>query len=208
MAWAPDYVTASQLKSALAITGTADDTELGFAITAASRAVDQFCGRQFGVISSAVARYYYPAPGHAIPWRRRGIFIDDLMTTTDLVVKVDTDADGVYETTLTLDTDYELHPLNAAADSRPWTRIVEALNASICLTPRVPVEVTAEWGWTAVPTEVVQATIIQAARFFKRKNAPFGVAGSPDQGSELRLLARVDPDVAVLLSGVRLYWAA
>jgi hypothetical protein len=59
--------------------------------------------------------------------------------------------------------------------------------------------VTAVWGWTAVPTSVKQATLLQASRFHKRRHAPFGVAGSPEMGSEIRLLSRVDPDVSVAL---------
>jgi len=50
-----------------------------------------------------------------------------------------------------------------------------------------------------VPTTVKQATLLQASRVFARREAPFGVAGSPDMGSELRLLEKVDPDVAVML---------
>jgi len=46
------------------------------------------------------------------------------------------------------------------------------------------------------------ATVLQANRLLKRRHAPFGVAGSPELGSELRLLARVDPDVAVSLRGL------
>jgi hypothetical protein len=61
------------------------------------------------------------------------------------------------------------------------------------------VKVTALWGWTAVPVAVKQATLLQASRFFSRRHSPYGVAGSPELGSEIRLLARVDPDVGVSL---------
>ena len=48
-----------------------------------------------------------------------------------------------------------------------------------------------------------EATLLQASRLAARRDSPFGVAGSPDAGSEMRLLARVDPDVAVALEPYR-----
>jgi hypothetical protein len=70
------------------------------------------------------------------------------------------------------------------------------------------VQVTATWGWTAVPATIKKATLLQASRFYKRRDAPFGVAGSPDMGSEMRLLAKVDPDVEVMLGDYRRKWGA
>ena len=40
-----------------------------------------------------------------------------------------------------------------------------------------------------------------------RKGSPYGIAGSPDLGSELRLLAKLDADVAVLLRSFVRMWA-
>lgn len=59
-----------------------------------------------------------------------------------------------------------------------------------------------------VPDVIQMATLLQAARFFKRKGAPFGIAGSPEMGSELRLLSRLDPDVELMLFGQRRIWGA
>jgi hypothetical protein len=52
-----------------------------------------------------------------------------------------------------------------------------------------------------VPPTIKLATQLQASRWLKRRDAPFGIAGSPELGSELRLLAKLDPDVEVLLDG-------
>jgi hypothetical protein len=61
--------------------------------------------------------------------------------------------------------------------------------------------VTAKWGYAAaIPKSVIEANLLQASRLFSRRQSPYGVAGSPDLGGELRLLAKVDPDVAVLLA--------
>ena len=49
-----------------------------------------------------------------------------------------------------------------------------------------------------MPAQVAQATLIQAARLYKRRESPEGVLGNAEWGS-IRL-SRVDPDVAALLS--------
>lgn len=59
-----------------------------------------------------------------------------------------------------------------------------------------------------VPDTVKLATMIQASRLYHRRNSPFGIAGSVEMGSELRLFNKVDPDVAVLLSTERNHWSA
>lgn len=61
---------------------------------------------------------------------------------------------------------------------------------------------------TPFPASVKLATLIQAARFFKRKDSPFGIAGSAEMGNELRLQSKLDPDVAVLVSNERKWWGA
>jgi hypothetical protein len=52
-----------------------------------------------------------------------------------------------------------------------------------------------------VPAAVKLATEIQAERFFKRRDAPFGVVGSAEFGNFARLLNKLDPDVELLISG-------
>jgi hypothetical protein len=98
-------------------------------------------------------------------------------------------------------TDYTLEPRNAATKTRPWTRLAVARASAVQPTGCEPeLGGTAQWGWTAVPVPVTLACRLQASRFNARRDSPYGVAGSPDQGgSELRLLARVDPDVGVSL---------
>lgn len=187
MAWAPDYVTSTDLKAYLRIGSTADDAQVAFAITAASRAVDKHCNRQFGLVAAPEARTY------TARWSstrcRYVVDVDDVMTITGLVITGDAAI-----------TDYTLRPSNAGLKGKPWTRVV--LNAGgNCSEDGITV--TAKFGWTTVPVTVQEATLLQASRFFKRKDAPFGVAGSPELGSELRLLAKVDPDVAVALGDYR-----
>lgn len=199
--WQPDYITANELKHALGIEKEKNDAEIAFAIAAASRAIDDFTGRQFGKLDTASPRYYRGFyDGNAGHY---AVIIDDLMTTTDLVIAHNREYLGAYSETLVIDTDFILGPLNAPADGKPWTYI-QGLNFP---TRDNAIRITAKWGWTAVPSQVKQACLIQAARFFKRKDAPFGIQEFPDAGG-MRLLDRLDPDVQLLLNGLIRYWGA
>lgn len=186
MPWAPDYVTAAELKSYLEIPDTVDDAQLALAVTAASRAVDRTTNRQFGQVDGPEARLYTPRFDCS-----RGkwlVEIDDLQDATGLTV---TTAAGAIDL-------FAKQPINGAVTGKPWTRLV--IDPGAAVVPKGlehEVTVTALFGWSAVPVTIKQATLLQASRLFKRRDAPFGVAGSPEAGSEVRLLARVDPDVAV-----------
>jgi hypothetical protein len=195
MAWAPDYVTVAEQKAFKKIANSNDDAEIVLYNTAASRAVDHYCNRQFGQVAAPEARVYT-----AFYDRRRRVWVvevDDLPTTVGLAVEVN----GVTTT------DYTLEPRNAALKGKPWTHIV--FGGTACPTGAVDeVEVTASWGWAAVPNAVKLATRLQASRFGIRRESPYGIAGSPQTGSELRLLARLDPDVAVSLDAYVRWWGA
>lgn len=192
MAWAPDYVTTAELASYLRIDDAVDDVQLALAISGASRAIDHDTNRQFGLVAAAEARTYTARPDY-----ERGYWVadvDDYQTATGLLASVD----GTSVAT------FAKEPVNAPQKGRPWTRVAFTSDSE-AQPSEAPheVAVTARWGWTAVPDTIKQATLLQASRVFTRRNAPFGVAGSPDQGSEMRLLAKVDPDVAVLLRDYR-----
>lgn len=207
MAWADDYASSAELKAHLRITDTDDDTSVALAIGAASRAIDDWCNRQFGLTGSAVPRYY-TADDLCIEGRR-ALAIDDLMTTTGLEVELDTGADGLYATELAYGTDFDVYPWNAQANGRPWTHLVLRPDAAAswpCAARGV--RVTGNFGWSSVPEIVKSACLIQAARFFVRRDSSYGIAGSPELGSEVRLLARLDPDVSLMLSTVRRVWSA
>lgn len=193
MAWQPNYVTVEDLRDYVDVDDFDDDAQIGLAIAAASRAIDDHVNRQFGKVDTAEERFYTPRPDYKAGYWI--VDIDDFQDDTGLAVEV-VDAGVV--------TDYRLEPVNAAAKGSVWTRVAFTADSEYqpCGSAH-SVGVTAVWGWAAVPTAVEQATVLQASRFLKRRHAPFGVAGSPDIGSEMRLLAKVDPDVAVSLRGLR-----
>lgn len=197
MAWAPDYITLSEMKAFLRDGETIDDVQIGVAITAASRAIDRHTNRQFGVVAAAEERLY---TGRYDRRRCRWVVeVDDFQSTTNLAVEVDGETGATYTK----------EPVNAAVKGRPWTTLAFDSDSPVVPTgAEHEVAVTALWGWTAVPVPVKQATYLQASRFLNRRDSPYGIAGSPDVGSEMRLLARLDPDVSVSLGPFIRWWAA
>lgn len=213
MALDQDYATVEEFKRYLRIPGTYegtlntendpyDDLDIELVLSAASRTIDRFTNRYFGLADEEETRYYTAT--------RVGthyeVQINDLMTASGLVISLDDLCNGTY--TRTLDTtDYRMHPANAAVKGYPWTTV--SFNRGITVpTVDVGIAVTAKYGWTEVPATIKKATLLQASRLFKRRDAPFGIAGSAELGSELRLLARLDPDVEVLCLNYRHWWAA
>lgn len=193
MSWAPDYVTLVQQTHYARIDDDIDDAEIQVAITAASRAIDNHCNRQFGKVAAPEERRY--TAWYDQERCRWVVDIDDLATVAGLVIEV---ADvGTVDS-------FDLEPVNAVAKGMVWTRL--SIKSDSTATPTgAPHEMalTAPWGWSTQPVAVTQASHLQTSRFLSRRDSPYGIAGSPDQGSELRLLARVDPDVGVSLRGYR-----
>jgi hypothetical protein len=199
------YATLANLKDSLRIetADTADDALLERAIESASRQIDQATNRRFWQDGSAVARYY-TALSPTGP-----LAVDDFATTTGLLVATDDDGTvTTFETSWTIDTDFVVEPLNAAADSWPWTSLAITWGASkLWPTYRSgAVKVTAKWGWAAVPKAVEAATLIQAGRLFSRRHSPSGVAGWQD--SPVLVPWRPDPDVERLIAPYRRPWGA
>ena len=198
MAIVNGYATLSDVKAALRITDTVDDSLLEISIEAASREIDGWCERVF--TSSTATRIYRPTDVFTVD-------VDDLQSITTL--KTDSDGDGVFDVTWE-STDYQLNPLNGIAGgiTTPYTQ-VRAIGQYLfpIYEPRnvnsneASVQITGVWGWSSVPTAVKQACIILSMRQFKRYDSPTGVMGFGDLG--VMRVGRVDPDVEKLLMPFR-----
>ena len=188
------YVALSELKSALGITGSTDDDFLNLAIDSAEESIDDLCGRVFTAAGSASARTYRAQPYLAVT--------DDVSTLTGLVVKTDTSGDGTFDTTRA-STDYQVEPLNNLTKGRSVNnlRAVGSYTFPVYGDGLASVEVTADWGWPAVPDSIKQATLMLAARLYSRKASPMGVIGVGDFGPVR--VSRSDPDIAHLLMDYR-----
>ena len=201
MALGDPYASTAELSAIFRIGDSDDDIELDNAVKAASRWVTRWCGRDFNRAGAASTRTFRPTG-------RTETYVDDIATTTGLVVAVDTGDDGTYETTWVVDTDYVVTPLNGTYGGFtgwPYTGIrrVSGLYWPT-LSDRAALSVTAEWGWPAVPADIKQATLIMAARLYKRRDSPEGVLGGLGDFGPVRVGSRLDPDVEMLLDPYRL----
>ena len=206
MAIVNGYCTTAELREHLADGSSILTTALlERAINASSRAVDRYCDRG---MDGALGRFWQDA---AVAVRTylcdstTEVYVDDISTRTGLIVETGTD--GVaFGTTWTTGTDYILEPRNAGivgagstADAHAFWKIVAIGSKTFLPDYRKPtLRVTARFGWSGIPTDVNEASIIKAASLFKRKDAPFGVAGFGDFGAVR--IGRNDPDVVSLLS--------
>ena len=150
-------------------------------------------GNQCRAVSSPAAALYDTCDS-------RFVWVDDFSTLAGLVVATGTD--GV--TFPTAITAYNAYPLNAVANGVPFNRIQLWPNAYFAPGGNGPaVQVTARWGWAAVPAEVKQATLIQVANVFSRKFSTNGIAG---QGDFLFRVSKLplDPTAEALVAARRL----
>jgi hypothetical protein len=182
------------VKASLKITDNLDDTLLEIAVESASRLIDGYTGRYF--YNAGTATRNYAASDSWI------VYIDDVQSVSEVA---STDEVGDSYTTWGVN-DYQLEPLNGLSNglTQPYTSI-RATKQYVWpfLADRALVKITGVWGWASIPMAVKQATILQAARIFKRNDSPLGVAGFGDMGV-IRVGARLDPDVQHLVDPYRL----
>ena len=188
------YCTLAELKEILRISDAVDNTLLEARINEASRVIDQHCNRRFYADATASARLFTSIDGSTI-------FVDDISSTTGLVIKSDVAGDGTYATTIAA-ADYQSEPLNSIVKGNPITSIVARLAGAFSMaTVPAGCQVTAKWGWPAVPDPVHSASLILAGRLVKRGDSLLGVAGFGELGAIT--VRAIDPDVERMLRPYR-----
>jgi hypothetical protein len=181
MAITNGYCTLSELKARLSITDNTDDTILENVIEAASRVIDSDCNTRFYAANET--RYYSAeAPGVVV--------VDDLLSVSALAT--DDGLDYTFSITWAT-TDYLLFPFNAT----PYREIRVKQNGAK-LFPRSSyaglVKVTGSFGYSSTtPDAINEACLILSARYFKRKDAIFGVTGVPELGT-FQLMGQLKKD--------------
>jgi hypothetical protein len=196
MAISNGYASLADLKAALRLQDSIDDSLLELAIESASREIDGYCERVF--YSTTGTRVYAPTNIYTVT-------TDDIISVTTLK----SSSDGVtYDITWTT-SDYQLEPLNGFAGglSTPYTRIratgnylMPSFSVGTFYELEALIQVVGVFGWSAVPAAIRQATVILAMRLFKRLDAPLGMI-SNDMGS--MRVGRFDPDVEALVAPFR-----
>jgi len=198
MAITNGYCDLGVFQGELGVDDSVDNARLERVIETVSRAIDEYTGQFFYDTGADddQTRYYTARP------TRRGIVVptDPVQTVTTLSVAT-TDGGGYSERASST---WVLEPRNNPSESpaRPY----EAVRFPRITFQMVPdgVEIVGRFGWAAIPPQVTEACLIQASRIQKRKDAPFGIADIPSlDGGGMRLSARLDPDVELLLKPFR-----
>lgn len=191
------YAETEDVKKALAISvSDAEDDELLHQIVeSVSRMIDEYTGQFF--YSTAGTAYYTPQLNSIVE-------TDPFTSVTS--IQTDEDGDGVYEITWQAG-DYYTQPYNAAMFGKPYTAIQVAPDGDQAFSPSIPksLKLVATFGWASVPAAVKQACIIAATTLYEGRKAPFGIVGSSEQGTVLRLSNRLHPEAALLLEPYRLH---
>ncbi len=206
---ANDYCTVVEVKNAMTDTtwGVTYDVEIEALITACSRAIDQFMGREAGAfyVSADTTRYF---DGPADDW----LWIGELAAApTSVAVALSGDIDssagtgGTY--TAWTATDFLLWPYNALAEGKPYMALVlDTLNGNYATWYGFTkgIKIVGKFGYSAtVPKWIKQATIIMAIRQFKRGQQAYQDTGAILELGQLRYVQKIDPDVAALLEAER-----
>lgn len=180
------YVGPEELKDRLGQTDSSTDSVINSVCLSVSRWIDTYCGRHF--FRTTDTRTYQPDN----IWL---LNTDDIVSVSTL--KVDLDGDGVYETTWTQNTNFQLrigdHQFNqlASGEPKPYTQ-VQVIGGTTGAAQWFPftwpfshmdrVQISGVFGWPQVPPVITQAALLLAADWFKLKDAPWGVAGIADLG--------------------------
>ena len=174
-----------------ALTSATYDTIYAAVADAVSEAIDEHCFRTFTVPTSATARTYHPTRDLCMVDE-----LDDIANTTSLAVAVDLADSGTYTS---LSSSYWF----AEVDNRSG-RVLGIRSTSTfpwSVTGRRTLQVTARYGWPAVPGPVERAALIWALRLLNRRQTPTGIMGFGEFGGVR--LSTIDPDVRALLSPFR-----
>lgn len=200
---ASSYVSVAEMRASIDKTSALDDATIQFIIDSASEVIDGVCQRPDGFVADSIAsaRIY---PGSGSEWQR----IDECVEVS--AVRLKTSATDTF--TALAATDY----LKATGDRRrpeynvtPYTALRMDENGDYSIWyycdgyPNV--EVTAKWGYAvAVPARVKEATIVLAARAYKRGQSAWSDALASGELGMLLYRAAMDPEVKLILIEGRL----
>lgn len=185
------YTDLPTVKAALGKT-TADDRDelIESAIRAACRWIDRRTGRRFYADETLTARTF-PVVGQMLYRdREQVILVDDIADDLGMTI-----ASGSVGAWTSIPSGWGIGPDNALAHGRAATELYGPVG---WIPSSGRLQVTARWGWPAVPDEIAEAAKLLAARLYRRKDSPQGVVGSAEWGSVR--VSRTDPDVEALIS--------
>lgn len=154
------------------------DVALTKAIRRASRAIDRRCGRRFwrdGVVS---VRAYSPRGRSVLRNNEETLLVDDIATETGLLCSI-----SGASSTFSVGQYKQGDAITSLVRSSWWGGRIE---------------ISADWGWPAIPDSIEEATLLLANRRYMRKDSPEGVSGWSQEGQVQ--VSRFDPDIEDLVT--------
>ncbi len=198
-----DYCSTSDIKADMPDSGLASstdttyDTTIAGFITAASRLIDKYVGREANWFSTTDEETrYFDGSGEVTQ------DIDEIHTLTSVSIS---DGGGTSSTSyevITLDTDYYVWPYQYDQLGIPITRLIMDWNGDEYTWPhfRKAVKVVGQFGYSATPPDDVKmACKIQAMRWFGRSKQMYQDAGASQITGQLVFIKEIDADVKILL---------
>lgn len=176
------YVSVDQVKDAMQIKNTRQDNQIALNVVAASRAIDRRCGQAF-YRDAAVSVRQVDALGRVLA-RSGGavLLVPPIATASGLSIVGGTLSYG---------------PSGCLERGEPITELW-----GVAWNRYTRYDITAVWGWPAIPPDIESATLLQATRLTRRPASPEGVAGSAEWG--MVRIPNLDPDVRAMIEPFRL----
>lgn len=217
----PIYCNSQDIKDAMpdGNWGTGYDVLLQKLAERASRVIDTWTGRKPGAYQTTEdsTRYYDGADKSQSSGRQHsdetlgGLYLPSSQLWVDELAEAPTSVamslDGSLNYTPLASTDYICWPYNALDEGIPFSRLdLDVINGNypVWYAFRRGIKIIGKFGYsTSCPEDIVQATIIQASRWFKRGQQGFqDTAAIPELG-QLRYVKQLDPDVEMMLMHYR-----
>jgi hypothetical protein len=199
MAITDAYATAAAYKTRIGKTDSTLDVQILEDLTSISRYIESRVGRFFTLDASAVNRVYIK-PRLSDPTI---LHIDDLVVITSITIDTDNDGSFADETAL-VSADYELLPRNAGLgpEVKPFTEILAtAVGAQQTWPSGLRIEVSATFGWPAIPQTIINACIDVAA--ILRIESPRATRRIPEMGSAIEQSKESQDIVMAVVSAYR-----
>lgn len=212
------YATNTELKSRINKIGVADDATLTAILSAAENTINLFCNRPDGFLADAAASARRYA-GSGKPYQS----IDECIAITLVEVK-SSPTDTTYTAWAATDwLGFRGDPEDPNFNGLPYTMLMVdptgdyavfysgsfvtrgGFRPTVEVNRGVPtVRVTARWGYSAaVPADIKEATIMFAARIYKRLEGSMSDALASGELGTLLYRQQLDPDIKQLLVGGR-----
>ena len=184
-----DYTTLEVVKRLLGENSTGNDIDIQSTIDAACRAIDNWCGRSFGL--SEITTRDFRAADSVVD---NILYVGDIEPAAGVTVHYRTLPTG---SDIDVEASAIVYPL-VVREGWPKDSIELRADSGEQISWSYPfVAVTAKWGWPYVPAGVKYAAALYATRLFRRFDSALGVTGSAEFGQTY--VRKIDPDITAVL---------